>query len=160
MRKLGEMHVDELMTSDVITVASSERLSQAIRTMDNFRLSVVPALDDLGRVNGLLSATDLVELFHEVQSDLGALSIVKPATQEVLLQLLIRQGDTTTVDEVMTSPVETVSSGTNIIVAARKMSELGYHHLPVVNDEGCPVGILSSMDIVRAVAQCGPTLAG
>ncbi len=158
MRKLGEMHVDDLMTAEVITVASSERLSQAIRMMDNFRLAVIPVLDDTGRLNGLLSTSDLVAMFHEVQTDLGALSIVKPATQEVLLQLLIDQGDSTTVAEVMTSPVETVSSGTNIVVAARKMTELGYHHLPVVDAEGCPVGILSTMDIVRAVAETGSLL--
>ena len=60
----------------------------------------------------------------------------------------------------MTAPVDTISPDANLIVAARKLMDREYHHLPVVDETGKPVGILSTTDFVRAVADYGATLAG
>ena len=77
-----------------------------------------------------------------------------------LVKMLIDQGDTTFVRDVMTSPVETISPQTNLVVAARKLVDRRYHHLPVIDESGTPVGMLSTKDFVRAISDYGALLAG
>jgi CBS domain-containing protein len=160
MKQIGEMKVADFMTRSVVSIDDTEKFTRAIRTMDDNRLTVLPVVNGQGVVVGLVSATDLIEIFHEIQSDLGALPLVSAATQKLLLKMLIDQGDSTTVMDVMTSPVETVVAETNLVVAARKMNDLKYHHLPVVDKQGRPIGMLSTMDLTRALAENGSLLAG
>lgn len=160
MKQLGEMKVADFMTHSIVAVNDTEKFTRAIGLMDDHRLIVLPVVDGQGAVVGIVSATDLIEIFHEIQSDLGALPLVSATTQKLLLKMLIDQGDSTTVMDVMTSPVESVKADTNLVVAARKMTDRKYHHLPVVDDQGKPVGMLSTMDLTRALADNGPLLAG
>jgi CBS domain-containing protein len=60
----------------------------------------------------------------------------------------------------MTQPVATVTPDTNAVVAAKMMLQGKFRHLPVVDDDGKAVGILSTTDFVRAFAQQAPLLAG
>ncbi|HMO14251.1 MAG TPA: CBS domain-containing protein [Pirellulaceae bacterium] len=159
-KQLGELVVADYMTAEVITVEDTERLTNAIRKMNVHKLSAVPVVDQQGRIVGILSSSDLIEMVHEIQSDLGSLAHVSANTQELLLQLLVNQGDSTLVRDAMTTPVETALATTNIVVAARRLVDRRYHHLPVVDDANQPVGIISSMDFVRAIADYGALLAG
>ena len=85
---------------------------------------------------------------------------MSPQTQQILIDLLVEQGDDTYVRDIMTRPVETAMPESNLVVAARKLDDWKYHHLPVVDEEQNPVGMLSSSDFVRAVAEYGRLLAG
>lgn len=160
MKPLGELTVSDYMTNQAIIVDDSEKLTHAIRLMDTERLLALPVVDNQGQIVGMLSTRDLIEITHEIQADLGALSFVTDKTQEFLIKLLIDQGDNTLVRDVMTSPVATILPSANLIVAARKLVDREFHHLPVVEESGKPVGILSTTDFVRAVADYGATLAG
>ena len=70
------------------------------------------------------------------------------------------QGDMTLVRDVMTAGVETTTPQTNLVVAARKLVDCRYHHLPVVDDSGKPIGVLSTTDFVRAVSDYGALMVG
>lgn len=159
MKKLGELKVRDYMTSQAICIDDSDRLTDAIRQMESEGLSVLPVVDNQRRLVGILSTTDLLQITHEIQSDIGALTYVTEKTRDFLVKLLIEQGDTTFVRDVMTSPVETITPNTNLVVAARKLVDRRYHHLPVVGDGGRPLGILSTSDFVRAIADHGALLA-
>jgi CBS domain-containing protein len=52
----------------------------------------------------------------------------------------------------MTSPAITIGEETGVEEACRTMWKMRIHRLPVVRD-GRVVGILSAMDLVRAVAE-------
>jgi CBS domain-containing membrane protein len=160
MRQLGELCVGDYMTHQAIVVDDTRRLTEAIRMLDDEKLSVLPVVDSQGQLVGILSQSDLIEITHEIQSDIGALNYVTEKTREFLIRLLIDQGDTTLVRDVMTSPVETTTSKLNLVMAAKKLIDRHYHHLPVVDDSGTPIGILSSSDFVRAFADYGVLLAG
>ena len=160
MRQLGELNVADYMTNQAIVVNDTDKLTRAIGLMDNYRLSALPVVNEQGDVVGVLSTSDLIEITHEIQSDISALTHVNRATQEFLINMLIEQGDATLVNSVMTAPVETISLADNLIVAARKLVDREYHHLPVIDENSKPVGILSTTDLVRAVADFGGLLAG
>lgn len=160
MRQLGETSVGNYMKESAIVVDNTARLTDAIRLMDDSQVSALPVVDQQGRVVGILASSDLIEMVHEIQADLGSLSFVNEKTRDFILKILIDQGDTTRVMDVMTAPVETVSPDCNLVVAAGRLNELGVHQLPVTDSEGCCVGVFSSSDLVRAVAEKGALAAG
>jgi len=49
--------------------------------------------------------------------------------------------------------VPTIEEGVTIAVTARRMISLEVNHLPVLNSSGQLVGIVTSWDIAKAVAQ-------
>ncbi|OYT33309.1 hypothetical protein B6U96_16330 [Archaeoglobales archaeon ex4484_92] len=63
----------------------------------------------------------------------------------------MRQREIKVVKSVMTSAV-TIGPKTSIEVAAKLMIERSVNHIPVVDDEGKLVGIVTSWDVARAVA--------
>jgi CBS domain-containing membrane protein len=160
MKQLGEITVADYMTRGVSATSEETRLTEAIRQMDSQRISVLPVIGSEGTVVGILSTTDLIEIIHEVQADLSALNCVTGRTRDFLIQLLVEQGDDTLVRDVMTSPVDLVHETENLVVSARRIVENGYRHLPVVDAEGVPIGMLSTSDFVRAFADHGKLLAG
>lgn len=160
MKQLGELLVDDYMSHQAICVDDTSRLTQAIRIMDDKDLNVLPVVDNQGMLVGILSASDLIEITHEIQADLSALTYVTEKTRNFLINLLMDQGDTTIVRDVMTSGVDTTTPQTNLVVAAQKLVDRRYHHLPVVNESGKPIGVLSTSDFVRAFSDYGALLAG
>ena len=89
MKQVGELKVADYMTQHAIVVNDSEKLTNAIKIMDDRRLSVLPVVDSQGAIAGILSVADLIEITHEIQADLGALSYVTEKTQDFLIKLLI-----------------------------------------------------------------------
>lgn len=160
MKQIGELTVGDYMTESAIVADDVEKLTNAIRTMDDERLTVLPIVGESGELTGILSISDLISITHEIQADIGALSYVTDKTQDFLISLLIDQGDNTLVRDVMTTPVETTLASTNLVLAARKMIDCQFHHLPVVNEAGKTIGILSTTDFVRAVADYGAMATG
>jgi CBS domain-containing protein len=67
--------------------------------------------------------------------------------------------DTVNVRQVMSKDVSTISSGTTAREAAAAMIDQGIHHLVVV-ENGEMVGMVSSLDFVRLVAEYQPESAG
>lgn len=64
----------------------------------------------------------------------------------------------TPLDQVMTQHPVVVSLSDPISTAIKRMLEGGYRHLPVVDSEGRPVGILSVKRIVHYLAEQFPAL--
>ena len=160
MKQLGELKVADYMTEQAIVIADTKKLTSAIGLMDGSRFSALPVVDEQNQVIGLLSSSDLIGLTHELQSDIGSLHMVNQSTREFLIHMLMEQGDCTIVRDVMTQPVETIKATANLVVAAKILTERQFHHLPVVDELDKPVGIISTADFVRAIADYGALLAG
>jgi CBS domain-containing protein len=54
-------------------------------------------------------------------------------------------------DMFMSADPATVSADEDVSVVAVKMMALGIRHLPVVDDDGSPIGLLSSRDLVAVL---------
>jgi CBS-domain-containing membrane protein len=70
----------------------------------------------------------------------------------VSLRDLEREGD----HVAPTALVETVKDTDTVEVAARKLADTEYHHLVVVDDKGVAVGMVSSVDFLRALLGMEP----
>ena len=158
MNDITDLTVCDLMTKNVVTIESSARIPEAIKLLEQERIGALPVVDDQNSVVGILSMTDLIGMIVELQSDLSALHSADTRTRDFLIELITGYGENTTVQAVMTSPVETVPAETNLMIAAQILDSKNYHHLPVVDESKRPIGMLSTTDFMRAFAQHGMLL--
>jgi CBS domain-containing protein len=79
-------------------------------------------------------------------------------TERDLLRLVERETNPTLlpVGKVMTRDPETLRPHDGIALALNKMTEGGYRHVPLVDDESRPVGVVSMRDIVRFIVSLFP----
>ena len=68
-----------------------------------------------------------------------------------------RNPATVKVREIMTSPLITVPSDMSIHECARLMNQHRIHHLPVVNDQGVMIGMISATDFLVVAEAMGRT---
>ena len=57
------------------------------------------------------------------------------------------------ISDFMTSKVETLDDSAKIAFAVQRMDLGSFRHVPIVNEEGTPVGVISARDILRYVSQ-------
>jgi len=69
-----------------------------------------------------------------------------------------RSLDTTTMRAVMTPDPVTVGPKDPVRTAIKRMQRGGYRHIPVVDEEGRPVGTLSARRVVHYIVEHFPAL--
>jgi CBS domain-containing protein len=112
------------------------------------RMSGAPVVDAQGRPIGIVSKTDLLRHSHE-RGD----SVEAQASTAVEAGFHATQIDETVVSDVMMPVVFAIADDTTIAAAAALMAGEGIHRLPVLDGTGAVVGILSTLDVVRWVAE-------
>ena len=113
-----------------LSVASSATLREAVTIMREHHVGCVLVVDD-DRLTGILTERDLLLKME------GA----DPAEP---------------VARFMTPDPETLQLDDPIVWALNRMAVGGYRHVPLVDDEGRPVGILSVKDIVHYIVALFP----
>jgi len=134
--------VQSAMTTAVETIGPQDSVREADREMAKYNVSALPVVDDRARLVGILTRTDLLRLGRARRS-------IAPG--ETVLAL-----PETSVAEHMQSTVEVVTGDTPLREAARRMLRHDIHRLCVVED-GRLVGIVSTKEMIRAVAKAGVT---
>lgn len=122
--------VGQVMSRPVETVAPNTSLRAAAATMIERDLGAVVLVDDDDRPVGILTGTDLVALVADGGVD-----------------------DDATVADVGRTEVVTTTRDTTAPAAAATMIDHLIHHLPVVDDEGAVVGLVSSLDFAAELAR-------
>lgn len=105
---------------------------------------------------------DAVRLMLEQK--IGAILITKDARpigifteRDVLLKLALGETDVSRpVSEVMTEDPETLRLEDGIAFALNRMVERGYRHIPIVDDEGRALGVLSVREVVAYMVSLMP----
>ena len=121
------MRVKELMTQPVQSVSAGDTLDRAACLMWDHDCGALPVLDGNQRLVGVLTDRDIC---------MSALFQGLPLRD-------IRVGD------VMTSDVRRCGPEDDITAAEHLMGTHQVHRLPVTNDDGTIIGMLSVSDVVR-----------
>ena len=125
--------VGELMTPDPIVINESATLDDAVRALEENEITGMPVVDRDGVLVGVISQTDIVRaravahLWHRWPG------------------LRVRH--------LMHAPALTADRAMNMEEAAQIMERAHVHRLVVVGDDQLtPIGIISTTDLVRALA--------
>lgn len=140
------MRVIDLMTTDVVTVRPTETIKEAARLMVANRISGLPVVDDKGALTGIVTEADFLERELDKEAPSGGL-LGAVFGQES------SHSEAVSVGEVMSTNVVTVAPDATLAEAARVLAANGVKRLPIVDQEGLVIGIISRADIVAAFAR-------
>lgn len=149
------MRVEDAMTTEVLTVQPDTPLKEAAEILTQRRISGLPVLDPQHRVVGVLSEGDI--LFKEAGGNerKGFLErLLTASAPELDLKLAAR-----TVGEAMSAPALTIGPKRQLSEAASTMIDEGVNRLPVIDNDGKLVGIVSRADLVRAFVRSDAEIA-
>ncbi len=141
--------VADVMSRDVVTVRRATPVRDVVQLTLGKAYRAVPVVED-GRPIGIVTSSDLV---HRgglgVRLDLLR-SMDRPEVHELLERLASQ--DRTAAD-VMTADPVTVRASTPLPEAAALMARRRLKRLPVVDDSGALVGVVSRLDLLRSAAE-------
>jgi CBS domain-containing protein len=144
------------MNPDVMTVADDMTTDELVRFLTEREISGAPVVDSQGHLVGVVSMTAVGRHLAEPRDFVSPESsplyrdIADDATLEDLGQHYVEER-AVTVRDVMTPAIHQVPVAASTADAARIMLEHHIHRL-VVTDGKQPVGIITSMDLLRVVA--------
>ncbi|PSP83243.1 histidine kinase [Halobacteriales archaeon QS_1_68_17] len=118
---------EAIMTSTVITIRADASMVDAATAMQDTNIGSLLVIDDDGRPEGILTRSDFVSLVTGAP-DFSGESVPR-------------------VREWMTTDPMTVAGDTSTEEAAALMRDHAIHHLPVVNDDGEAVGVVTTSDL-------------
>lgn len=127
--------VGELMAIEPIVLHANQSLDEAADVLDRCGISGAPVVDGSGSLVGVISQTDLVRARSS--------------------EYLWANWAGLSVRHLMTTPAITVQLSTPVALAAARMERHRVHRLVVVSDADptLPIGLLSSTDLVHAIAE-------
>ncbi|MFC3587529.1 CBS domain-containing protein [Streptantibioticus rubrisoli] len=131
------------MTKDVAAVRLHTPYREIVRILQERKISALPVLDDDGKLTGVVSEADLLDKTSGEERPTGPLSGLRRRSHRGPKATGLTAG------AIMTAPAITVNAAASVAAAARIMARRGVKRLPVVDDQGRLVGIVSRRDLLR-----------
>lgn len=138
LRKLAAMKrnepVSKIMTSNISTVHTGQKLSEVRRMLANNPYHHVPVVSG-DKLVGIISASDMLKLSLAIYG-------VDERTVDAMLD------SQHTIESVMSTKLNTIGGKDTVRTAAELLGEGNFHSLPVVDGDKL-VGIVTSTDVIR-----------
>ena len=122
------MNILEMCDAEAASVPVEATAERAIKTMLDRHVGAVAVIDENRRVAGIFTERDVLRRFSLGERDPRKVSI----------------------SEVMTTPVEMATRATSAAEALATMVERHYRHLPIVDEDGRLLGMLSIRHVLEA----------
>jgi CBS-domain-containing membrane protein len=141
---MGRWNVADVMTIGAKSVQQDTPFKEIVDLMQAHEINAVPVVDGFDRVVGVVSSADLVPKIEFAGDDEHVrLSEDRHARQAR------GKAHGTAAGELMNAPAVTVTSTTSLVVAARLMETEHVKRLPVVDDLGRLIGMVTRGDLLR-----------
>jgi len=151
------------MTADVKTVAPDDDVADVFKRFARYPFSGFPVVDEDNRVVGVVTESDLVDLFEPDDETLWIPIGLPPFVDTLTYQVkppwadldlgvdLIRNADKP-ISEVMSPDAATVTPETDVDTVLDLLAgdDPNINRVPVVDDEGRLVGIIARQDVIQA----------
>ncbi len=141
------LHVRDIMTPKPTIVHPDFSVRAVVELLLDAGLKVVPVAADDRRCVGIVTQNDLINRAG-MPARLGLLRLLPPADRDAWLTDAERRRCA----DIMSSPPATVNEDTRVSEAIHRMNRERRKRLPVVDDHGALVGMLSRIDVLKAMA--------
>lgn len=126
------MKINSMMIEDVVTVSGDTSIKEAIQTLYHKHIGSIVVIDKEGKCEGIFTERDAIRVV---------------ATEVTL---------STPLKEVMTTNIRTVEEGATFAQAKNIMRSHSIRHLPVIDEQGHLIGLLSLRSILNEVHDMVP----
>lgn len=126
----------QIMSRDIKCARRDLDALEVARLMLRDHIGCMPVVDEIGRPAGMITKLDLVEHLVAIDDDRPPPGIGARSAEQVMMPLAIVLDEHATVAH-----------------AAALMANEDIHHMFVVDEDGCLIGVVSTMDIVRWLAR-------
>jgi CBS domain-containing protein len=151
------LKVKDVLSNEVVTVSPDDTLQAALELMTESHLTALPVISAEERCVGILSASDVVEMARTMNEETrGSAAGDVESYQSVYDSVADHDLARRTVGEFMTDSVTTVTGDITLSAAASEMLRYHVHRLPVLDEDGKLLGIISTMDILQAFVAGAP----
>lgn len=128
---LHDQRAADLMTADVVTLRPTDHMRTAMQTLSGRNISSAPVVEGTGRLVGLVSEHDCLAALLSSMHHRRPMPLVRDA---------------------MSRSLHTTSPRATLLHLAHRFVHEGLRRLPVVDDDGRLIGLVSRHDLVRAAA--------
>jgi len=138
---LDALTVEQIYSEDVIDITAKSTVGQAINRLREHGISRLPVVDDSGSLTGVITTHDIVDFVvrdHERQHKGD-----RSGDRDRMLDL--------PVENLMTSPVLTVSPSESVKTAVERMFDREISGLVVTGDDDLVAGVITKTDVLRAL---------
>lgn len=136
--------VRDVMSTDVVTARTDTPYRKIVDVLTERNISAVPVVDDFGRVLGVVSEADLL---HKIEF------VGQPHERRIFARSRHRsaraKADAGIAAELMTTPAITTHPETSLTAAAKTMNREQVKRLPVVDELGRLIGIVTRGDLLK-----------
>ena len=141
----------DIMTGDVLTVRPEATVEELARVLMEHKISGVPVVDDSRHLVGIVTENDLIRKNKRLHIP----TVIRLFDAFILLgsgrmEEEIKKMAATTVSEICTKKVVSITEETSLEEIATIMAEQHIHLLPVLRDS-IVVGIVGKADMVKAM---------
>jgi CBS domain-containing membrane protein len=140
-RRLGELRLKDIMTREVVTIKPDQSLEEIWKLLRRHRLRGAPVIDEAQKLVGIVSIADFLKVADWRMCN----------TVTARLKLFFSNKSSYTVEQIMTTPVWVGHENMLLTEAFLIFSEKGINHLPLLDEKGELVGILTRLDLLSAL---------
>jgi len=140
---MRHQRVADVMTTDVVTIGTDAGFKDIVTVMSDQGVTAVPVLDEAGQVQGMVTESDLLrKIEYSTSGDIVPL-FERPGRRHAR-----HKAEAVTAAHLMTTPAVTITPDTSLVTAAQLMSRRKVRRLPVTDESGALVGIVSRGDLI------------
>lgn len=140
--------VGQVMTTQLVTLSPNDTMDKAQDIFRKRNIHHIPIVQN-NKVLGIISKTDYLKILH-------GFTLFKTQKSELYNNAILRSLLTS---EVMTKQVATLHPDDTVEVAAGFFKENLFHALPIVDEEGDLVGIITTYDLINLAFDIPSTIA-
>ena len=146
-RRFGEITCADIMSRDVVTVEFGTELQEAWMLLRRHAVKALPVIDRARRVTGIVTFADFVK-----HANLDVYEGFEAKLRRFIRRTVGTHADKPEViGQIMTRQVRTVRADMHIVELVPILSELGVHHVPVIDAESRLVGMITQSDLIAAL---------
>ncbi|MFE0514334.1 CBS domain-containing protein [Streptomyces sp. NPDC058964] len=141
--------VGSVMTVDVVRAAHDTPFKAVAQLLTDHRISGLPVVDEDDKVVGVISESDLMMRQATRPGPYDATDRTGPAALTPRARRRAAKAKARTAGELMTEPPVTVHADDTVAQAARTLARRRVERLPVLDEEGRLVGIVTRRDLLQ-----------
>jgi CBS domain-containing protein len=152
-----ETLVRDIMERDPVHVTVDTKVEDVLHTLRKHELPGVPVVDGDGACVGIVTEADLI--IPDPEGDLhlphyfelfGGIVFIEPLRH---FEESLRKAFAAKASDMMTADPDVVGPDTTAHEAARKVHVTGHNRLPVVDEDGRLVGVVTRFELLGALAE-------